>query len=179
MKKVIFPYGKEKINYDFDDDELKAVLTSSIEEYQPEAGEEELVREALSNPVNSPALSELSIGKNKVTIIASDHTRPVPSKVIMPAMLEEIRKGNPNADITILIATGCHRGTTKEELIGKFGEEIVNNEKIYIHDCDEREKLINIGTLPSGGECEINTIAYEADLLVAEGFIEPHLFAGF
>ena len=97
----------------------------------------------------------------------------------MPAMLREIRKENPDADITILIATGCHRGTTKDELIDKFGRDIVENEKIYIHDCDERDKLINIGTLPSGGECEINKIAYEADLLVAEGFIEPHFFAGY
>ena len=40
-------------------------------------------------------------------------------------------------------------------------------------------KLVNIGTLPSGGQCEINTIAMNADLLVAEGFIEPHFFAGF
>lgn len=62
----------------------------------------------------------------------------------MPLMLEEIRKGNPDADITILIATGCHRGTTKEELISKFGEDIVNNENIYIHDCDEIEKLTNL-----------------------------------
>ena len=97
----------------------------------------------------------------------------------MPAMLDEIRKGNPDADITILIPTGCHRGTTKDELINKFGAEIVKNEKIYIHDCDDRDMLVNIGTLPSGGECEINKIAYEADLLLAEGFIEPHFFAGF
>lgn len=33
--------------------------------------------------------------------------------------------------------------------------------------------------MPSGGECEINKIAYEADLLIAEGFIEPHFFAGY
>ena len=39
--------------------------------------------------------------------------------------------------------------------------------------------LVNIGTLPSGGQCEINRLAYEADLLVSEGFIEPHFFAGF
>ena len=94
-------------------------------------------------------------------------------------MLEEIRKGNPEANITILIATGCHRGMTKDELISKFGKEIVEKENIYIHDCDEREKLVNVGVLPSGGECEINSIAVEADLLVAEGFIEPHFFAGF
>lgn len=176
---ICFPYGKEKIKYEFNSDELLGVLTSSIEEYIPEDSEEKLIKDAMENPVASQKLCELAKGKNKVVIIASDHTRPVPSKLIIPEMLREIRMGNPDADITILIATGCHRGTTKEELIAKFGESIVNSEKIYVHDCDETEKLINIGTLPSGGECNINSIAIEADLLVAEGFIEPHFFAGF
>jgi nickel-dependent lactate racemase len=63
--------------------------------------------------------------------------------------------------------------------VSKFGEDIVNNERIVIHDCDDRENLIDIGTLPSGSPCEINRLAVEADLLVAEGFIEPHFFAGF
>ncbi len=179
MKTIKFLYGKSTLFHTFNDSELSAVLTSSIEEYTPEAGENELVEEAMKNPVGSARLCELSVGKKKVVIIASDHTRPVPSKVIIPHMLREIRQGNPEADITILIATGCHRGTTKEELISKFGKDIVENEKIYIHDCDEREKLTNIGTLPSGGECEINSVACGADLLVAEGFIEPHFFAGF
>ena len=178
MTKVVFPYGKDKIEHSFGG-ELIGVLTSSIEEYKAEAGEVELVRAALQNPVGSAPLSSLARGKNKIVIIASDHTRPVPSKVIMPEMLAEIRRGNPDADITILIATGCHRGTTRDELVSKFGEDIVNSEKIYVHDCDEREKLVNIGTLPSGGQCEVNSIAIEADLLVAEGFIEPHFFAGF
>lgn len=179
MKKVVFPYGKGKLEHTFDDAELVGVLTSSIEEYKTSKTGEELVREALANPTCSDPLSELAKGKNKVVIVASDHTRPVPSKVIMPAMLEEIRRGNPDADITILIATGCHRGTTKAELVNKFGEEIVENEKIYIHDCLDNDMLVNIGTLPSGGKCEINKLAYEADLLVSEGFIEPHFFAGF
>ncbi|MBQ4097262.1 MAG: DUF2088 domain-containing protein, partial [Clostridia bacterium] len=166
MKTVVFPYGKEKIEHTFGE-ELAGVLTSSIEEYKAEADGVALVRRALENPVGSARLSELSRGKKNIVIIASDHTRPVPSKVIMPAMLEEIRRGNPDADITILIATGCHRGTTRDELISKFGEDIVNSEKIYVHDCDEREKLVNIGTLPSGGQCEVNSIAIDADLLVA------------
>lgn len=176
---LTLPYGKTSVTHTFEDTDLSAVLTSSIEEYTPEAEENELVLRAMANPVGSARLCELAVGKKKVVIIASDHTRPVPSKVIIPHMLREIRQGNPEADITILIATGCHRGTTKEELFSKFGEDIVENEKIYIHDCDEREKLVNIGTLPSGGECEINSIAFGADLLVAEGFIEPHFFAGF
>ena len=179
MVKISFPFGKEKIEHSFSENELIGVLTSSVEEYKSEYGERELVRRALAEPVSSPPLHELAKGKNKIVIIASDHTRPVPSRIIMPEMLSEIRKGNPDADITILIATGCHRGTTKDELIGKFGEEIVEKEKIYIHNCDDEKMLFDIGTLPSGGKCRINKLALEADLLVAEGFIEPHFFAGF
>lgn len=178
MKTVAFPYGKEKLSYTFGG-ELCAVLEPSINEYSPEADGAALICRAMTAPIDSQKLSELSKGKKKVVIIASDHTRPVPSKLIIPPMLAEIREGSPDADITILIATGCHRGTTKDELAQKFGEEIVKNEKIHIHDCDDRDMLVNIGTLPSGGQCEINRLAYEADLLVSEGFIEPHFFAGF
>ena len=178
MKEVLFPYGKEKIKHSFSG-ELAALLEPSINSYIPKADEAELVRRAMESPIGAPRLSELAKGKDKVVIIASDHTRPVPSKLIIPPMLAEIREGNPQADITILIATGCHRGTTKEELASKFGEDIVKNEKIYVHDCDETDMLVSIGILPSGGECVINRIAYEADLLVSEGFIEPHFFAGF
>ncbi len=178
MKEVLFPYGKKKMSHAFGA-ELAGVLEPSINSYIPEADEAELVRRAMASPTGSERLYDLARGKKKVVIIASDHTRPVPSKLIIPQMLREIREGNPHADITILIATGCHRGTTRDELISKFGEEIINNEKIYVHNCDESDMLVNIGTLPSGGECEINRLAYEADLLVSEGFIEPHFFAGF
>ena len=179
MKQIQFPYGKTKLTYSFEEDALAGVLLSKIGEYVPVADPETLVKQALENPIGSKTLYELAKGKKNVVVIASDHTRPVPSKVIIPAMLEQIRSASPDTKITILIATGCHRGTNKQELIDKFGAEIVNNEEIYIHDCDEREKLVNIGTLPSGGDCEINKIALDADLLVAEGFIEPHFFAGF
>ena len=174
--KIAFPYGKTHLTYDFD--EVK-VLTSSIEEYDPGKSESQLVAEAMADPVGGIKLQELVKDKQNIVIIASDHTRPVPSKVIMPPMLAAIREGNPDADITILISTGCHRETTKEELIAKFGEEIVEKERIVIHDCDDTENLVNIGTLPSGGQCIVNRIAVEADLLLAEGFIEPHFFAGF
>ncbi len=179
MSKVKFPYGKEFLEYEFLDSELIGVLESSIEEYKPLGSPEELVKAAMENPIGSPRLSELAKGKKNIVIIASDHTRPVPSKVIIPPMLREIREGSPDAEITILIATGCHRGTTRDELVAKFGEEVVNSVNIYVHDCDEREKLVNLGKLPSGGDCEVNSIAVNADLLVAEGFIEPHFFAGF
>ena len=174
--KIQFPYGKTHLEYQFD--EVK-VLTSSIEAYDPKMPEQALVDSAMAAPEGGVSLRELARGKQKIVLIASDHTRPVPSKLIVPPMLRQLREGNPDADITILISTGCHRETTKQELISKFGEEIVRNEKIVVHDCDDRENLVNIGTLPSGGQCIINRLAVEADLLVAEGFIEPHFFAGF
>lgn len=177
MKTVHFPYGKEHLAHDFNENELVATL--EIKEYKPTLTPEQLVENALANPVGTLPLCELAKDKKNIVIIASDHTRPVPSKVIIPPMLREIKKASPDAKITILIATGCHRGTTKQELVDKFGEDIVNDVEIYIHDCDEREKLVYIGTLPSGGACEVNKIALDADLLVSEGFIEPHFFAGY
>ena len=175
---IEFPYGKEHLTLDIPEDRLAGVLTSGMHAYTPEADPQTLVERALRNPIGSAPLHELARGKEKVVLIASDHTRPVPSKVIVPPMLRELRRGNPNADITILIATGCHRGTRKEELVDKFGPEIVEKEKIVVHDCDE-SPMENIGVLPSGGACIVNKLVVDADLVVSEGFIEPHFFAGF
>lgn len=179
MAKIELPYGKEKVVLEVPNDRLQSVLVSELHHYTPEGSQIELVRKAIENPIGSDRLSKLAKDKDKIVIISSDHTRPVPSKIIMPLMLEEIRRGNPEADITILISTGCHRETTKNELIEKFGNEIVSNEKIYIHDCDDESMFVKLGILPSGGELIINKLATEADLLVAEGFIEPHFFAGY
>ena len=179
MKTVRFPYGKEFLEYNFENEDFLGTLTSSLHSYKSGLGGVELVKKAMANPIGSPTLAELAKGKKKIVLIASDHTRPVPSKVIVPPMLEEIRSTNPDADITILIATGCHRLTTRDELVSKFGEEIVDNEKIEVHISTNDGDMVHLGTLPSGGALKINRLAAEADLLIAEGFIEPHFFAGF
>lgn len=140
---VEFPYGKEKMVYDFSNENFNGTLVSKLHGYKPAKSGEELVRKAMREPVGTPKLSELAKDKNKIVIIASDHTRPVPSKIIIPPMLEEIRSVNPHAKITILIATGCHRGTKQSELIEKFGEEIVEKENIVVHDCADEENLVN------------------------------------
>jgi len=178
MAIVKFPYGKETLEYDIPDSRFMGELVSQMHHYRPAASQDDLVREALQNPVGTPTLAVMAENKDKVVLIASDHTRPVPSKVIIPRMLGEIRKGSPNADITILISTGCHRGTTKDELEDKFGPEIARREKIVVHDCDTSE-CVYCGKLPSGGRIVLNKLVMDADLVVAEGFIEPHFFAGF
>ena len=179
MMHISVPFGRTRLIAEVADDRICGILCSHLENYIPAMGQRELVEAALAAPIGSETLESLAAGKKNIVLIASDHTRPVPSKVLVPPMLSAIRRGNPEAEITILIATGCHRGTTKAELIEKFGPEIVEKEKILIHDCADEENMVTIGTLPSGGTLRINRIAAEADLLISEGFIEPHFFAGF
>ncbi|WP_028255476.1 nickel-dependent lactate racemase [Veillonella magna] len=179
MKTFSLPYGKEHCTLTVPDERLAGVLLSRAHEYKATKSEDELVADALANPIGSPKLSELAKGKKRCVIISSDHTRPVPSHVIMPQLLRELRTGNPDIDISILVATGMHRPTTQEELVAKYGEAIATKEKFIMHVSRNDEDMVSIGTLPSGGECLINRAAVEADLLIAEGFIEPHFFAGF
>jgi len=179
MATVKIPYSKGYVDLEVSDNNLLGVLESKAHHFKTEYDQVTIAKKALENPISSPRLKDLAKGKNKIVIITSDHTRPVPSKITMPLLLEEIRSGNPDADITILIATGFHRLTTHEEMIDKYGEQIVNNEKLINHDCRDESSLVDVGILPSGGKLILNKLAMEADLLVAEGFIEPHFFAGF
>ncbi|MDF2484236.1 MAG: putative D-mannonate dehydrogenase [Herbinix sp.] len=181
MANIKLPYGKTILETVIPDYRINKILELKAYGYVSNMSETELIDEALANPIESPPLKELVKGKNNIVLIASDHTRPVPSKLIMPSLLKEIHEGNPEAKLTILIATGFHRLTTKEELIDKFGEVIVNNPDIQfiIHESGKTEDFVNIGILPSGGELIINRYAAQADLLISEGFIEPHFFAGF
>lgn len=177
MIRIEVPYGKRRISAEIAEQNYLGTFASRI----PEAAADEgaAVEEALDHPIGSPKLEDLARNKRSAVIITSDHTRPVPSRIIMPRILERLRRGSPGIDITILVATGFHRGTTREELMAKLGEEIVEQEKIVVHDSSDAASLVRLGTLPSGGELIVNRLAVETDLLVGEGFIEPHFFAGF
>ena len=179
MKTIPIPYYTGTLDLHVAEENLQAVVTAKMHEYKAEKGESELVLDALEHPIGSPRLRELAAGKNKVVLVTSDHTRAVPSKITLPLLLAEIRKGNPEADITILIATGLHRATTPEEQRRMFGDAIVDHEKIAVNDAFDPSQFVHICTLPSGADFEVNRLAAECDLLLSEGFIEPHFFAGF
>lgn len=179
MKTFKIPYYKDTVEIHVAEENIKAVVTAKMHEYKVAKGEVELVEEALANPIGAKPLTELVKGNNKIVIVTSDHTRAVPSKITLPIILRELRKGNPDADITILIATGLHRPTTQEEQRKMFGDAIVDSEKIVANNAFDPEQFVKICDLPSGAEFYANKIAAECDLLVTEGFIEPHFFAGF
>jgi len=172
---IKLPYGNTEIL--FEAPERAHVLYSNIDQLKSSESGQDIVRAAMAAPIDSPSLKELAVGKKTCTLIISDHTRPVPSRDILPPMLEELRAGNPDIEITLLVATGFHRLTTEDELRRKLGDEIYDRETIVIHDCQKNN--VPVGTLPSGAPLVLDRLAVEADLLVAEGFIEPHFFAGF
>lgn len=179
QRTIPIPYYTSTLALHVEEENLKAVLTAKMHGFHAEKSQEQLVLDALEHPVDSPRLRTLAEGKRNIVIVTSDHTRAVPSKITLPLLLKEIRSGNPDADIIILIATGLHRPTTEEEQRRMFGDEIVDHEKIAINNAFAPEQFVELCTLPSGAVFQVNRLAAECDLLVTEGFVEPHFFAGF
>ncbi len=177
MQRISIPYHTGFLIADIPEEKLLGIF--SAREVDPGATGVPVVEKALNEPYGTPGLAALSQGKQRVLVITSDHTRPMPSRLTMPLLLAEVRKGSPEAEIVILIATGAHRATTTQELASKFGEAIVEKERIEIHDAYNEQNLISLGRLKSGGELTVHRRVAWADLVVAEGFIEPHFFAGF
>ncbi|MGA9391099.1 MAG: nickel-dependent lactate racemase [Candidatus Sulfotelmatobacter sp.] len=177
--KMLLPYDKKRIPVEIPDQNFVGSLVSRVESYEPGKSAQDLVDDSLDHPIGSPKLEDLARGKKNIVIISSDHTRPVPSKIITPILLRRIRSAQPDANIKILVATGFHRPSTQQELIDKYGQEIVDHEQIVMHVSTDDSAMKKVGTLPSGSECIVNRVAVEADLVLSQGFIEPHLFAGF
>lgn len=173
MFEMNVPYDKGQMKIKLEDKNLAGVLEGRQSDYKTTLSENEIVEQSLDNPIGSKSLEELAKDKKNIVIISSDHTRPVPSKIITPILLRRIRSVSPDARIRILVATGFHRPSTHEELVAKYGEEIVKNEEIVMHVSTDDSSMVKIGQLPSGGDCIINKVAAEADLLISEALLKP------
>lgn len=179
MMRFSLPYDNHKIQMDLPDNDRIHEIEAHTEMDASTTNQEDVIRQALENPIDSQRLSDLAFGKKDVLIITSDHTRPVPSRITLPLLIEELRRKNRGIKISVLVATGLHRSTSKSEMIEKFGEELLATCDFHIHDAEDRSNLCDFGVLPSGGKLCLNRMLEETELLIAEGFIEPHFFAGF
>ncbi len=177
MREFEIPYGRGHLTLRLPDERIACVLSAQGKSSNQQ-DQETILRAALEHPIGSPRLSELARGKKKILVITSDHTRPVPSALTLPVLLEEIRKNAGNAEVRILIAAGMHRATTLKEMNAKFGQDLVSRECFTVHRSSD-DPMTFKGILPSGGELWLNALVDWADLTVAEGFVEPHFFAGF
>jgi Lactate racemase N-terminal domain len=149
--KFTLTYDKKTLDVEIDDRNVVGVLQSKVEGYKPVGSQEELIEASLDSPIGSPKLEELAKGKKNIVIISSDHTRPVPSKIITPILLRRIREAQPDANIKILVATGFHRPSTHQELVDKYGEEILEREQIVMHVSTTDADQVRMGLfLPAG-----------------------------
>ena len=144
---------------------------------RPDCGEEELVRRALAAPVGAPPLRQVVHPGEKIVIVTSDISRPMPTWRVMPALLDELyAAGVRKEDITLVFARGVHRAHTDEERRRLAGERAFA--EIACVDSD-RDDFVTVGETSRGTPVEIMRAVAEADRRICLGNIEFHYFAGY
>jgi len=135
------------------------------------------VRRALAEPIGAPRLRDVVKPGEKIAVITSDLTRPMPTAKVMPALLEELyAAGCRWEDITLVFALGSHRPQTEEERRRLAGERAWA--EIACMDSDP-EDCVHLGVTSAGTPVDITRAVAEADRRICLGNIEYHYFAGY
>lgn len=172
------PFGKGRLEFDLPRGFRGHVVESKT--LPPIADVPAEVRRYLRNPVGSAPLRDLAGPGDRVCIVFTDITRASPDYLLVPPVLEELEAaGVRREDITLLCGVGMHRPSTHEEKIAKLGADVVRNYRVIDHEPQNPAALVDLGKTPSGIPLTVNKIAYEADLLIATGIVEPHQYAGY
>lgn len=147
-------------------------------EFEKAAAEaERRFREACDDPKGCEPLADLVSPGDRVVIVTSDGTRPVPNHLLLPWLLELLPV--PDSQVTVLLGTGTHRANTSEEICSMFGKELVGRVDILNHDAYDDKLNPKVGETSSGTPVHLDRAYLEADKRIVLGFIEPHFFAGF
>jgi len=135
--------------------------------------EEAEIRRAMENPVGSERLKNIAKSDSTIVIMVDDRTRMTPQKRILPFILKELNEAGVNdKQVTLVIGTGTHRDMTEEEILERFGQELVTRVKIENHNCNDN--LIDKGVTRRGTRILVNRTVIEADVLIAVGASLPH-----
>ena len=175
-KIVQMPYGREFLYIRIPAKNFQKIYT--FKEPLGLKDEKKEIEISLRSPIKKHSLSSIIDSKDRVSILISDITRPVPSNKIVPAILNSL-EDIPGKNIIGVIATGLHRSNTKQELKTMLGHDVLKKIKVVNHDAFDKEKLAYVGNTSRGTELEINKLVRNSDKIIATGYIEPHEFAGF
>ena len=138
---------------------------------------EEAVRFALAHPIGAPCLRRLVKPGQRVAIVASDVSRPVPSFEILPAILDELSAaGCRDEDIPVVFALGSHRHHTEEEKRRLAGPDVYDRVRCVDSNPDD---CVHMGTTKNGTPVDVTRTVAEADVRICTGNIEFHYFAGY
>ena len=138
------------------------------------------IKRALQEPIGTKRISEIAKPSDKVAIVVDDFTRPAPSHLMVPPILEELNNaGVKNEDITIIFACGTHRPVTDEEARRLLGEEIAGKIKYVSHNCSAKDHVYVGTTKTHGTKVYLNRIFVEADVKILTGDVGLHYYAGY
>ena len=168
-------YAKTKMATEIQDDNIIGILKPNDVPVRL-TGTDEVIR-ALRSPIGSPRLCETVNKGEKVVIITSDITRPMPSKAVLPPLLDELAlAGVPDEDITVVFALGSHRPHTEEEMRYLVGDQVFERVRCIDNDM---ENCVHLGNTASGTPVDVFEPVVRADRRICLGNIEYHYFAGF
>lgn len=170
-----FGYGSGEHMVEIPEKNLLGILTPNA----VDAGlaEEAEVKRALANPTGTLLLRDIVKPGEKIAIVTSDITRPMPTGRVLPALLEELFAGGARKeDITVVFGLGSHRRHTEEEKKKLLGEAVYR--EIRCEDSDEKD-CVRLGTTVRGTPVDIMRTVAEADRRICLGNIEYHYFAGY
>jgi len=174
--RVELEYGRRGLAVEVPDDATVLVP----EEVAGLADETRALRRAMQHPMGTPALRELVSARDRVVVVFSDITRPMPNDRVLPVLLQELEEaGVPHERITLLNALGTHRPNTDDELREMLGAQVFGRYRVEQHDAFDRGRHATIGRTSFGRRALVNRIYHEATFRIVTGFIEPHIFAGF
>ena len=173
--KLEFGYGTGVQTIEVPDKNLLGVLMSNPIEHERRG--EEAVKYSLEHPIGSEKLSKLVHPGQKVVIITSDISRPIPSFDVVPSVLDELyAAGVSKDDITIVFGLGSHRHQTEEEMKHLVGERAYSEVKCVDSDPDD---CVHMGDTKAGTPVDITRVVAEADFKICLGNVEFHYFAGY
>src|SRR5579859_5985668 len=105
------------------------------------ADEQGAIAAALREPIGAAPLRELVRPTDRVVIVLSDLTRPVPNRAIFPPLLAALEHVPPD-QITLLNGVGLHRPNTPDELAWMLGSDVVARYRVMNHDAHAADDLV-------------------------------------
>lgn len=174
------PFGESLLSFNVPEG-ISAQVVVPVQQ-SPLIDPEGAIQSALDTPLASPTLEELAdkIKPRTVCIAFTDATRTCPDHLLVPAILDRLRAaGVSDGAIILLCAVGLHRASTVSEKRAKLGGSIVDHFRVINHDASDEHNLVQVDCAKDGTPFEVNRLAYDADLLIATGVVEPHQYAGY
>jgi len=178
MVDIWLPYGKTEVCARVPTQNFLGLIEPREKSGVPDARAE--VERALKEPIASKRLSEIVKPEHRVAIVADDATRPAPSHLMVPPLLDELNAaGVKDENVTVIFGCGTHRAVRHEEAVRLLGEQALSRVKAVSHDCKAQDLVYAGVTQKHGTRVYLNRAFAEADVRILTGDVCFHYYAGY